>query len=482
MKTFTKKGFFFIIKGEKSGSMKNKIIIISSVIAVLLLGIGLYVYVFTPQIDLKGKKNISLNYKDKYEEKGYTAKYLGKDMTKKVKVKGKVNSNKLGTYEIVYSIQNGLLSKTVVRRVSVKDLKKPKLSIDDSDISICPGSDVVPEKVTATDNYDGDLTDKVKVIINKQKTGITYQVTDSSGNMRRVTKKILYEDKEAPKIILNGQENTYIYVGEEYKDAGATVEDNCDSNLGKELKVKNNVNSGAVGDYEVIYQVADKSDNEAKVVRKVRVSEKSKNGSVYLTFDDGPQSGTTDVILDILKEEGVKATFFVTNVGPDELIKRAYEEGHTVALHTATHNYAVLYASDEAFFQDLNGVSERVKRITGEESKIIRFPGGSSNTISRKYNQGIMSRLTKEVLNRGYKYYDWNISSGDAGNTKDPNQVYLNVVNNLSKDRMNMVLMHDIKPYTRDALRRIIQYGKQNGYHFERITMSTEMITQRVNN
>ena len=93
-----------------------------------------------------------------------------------------------------------------------------------------------------------------------------------------------------------------------------------------------------------------------------------------------------------------------------------------------------------------------------------------------------MSRLSKEVLNRGYKYYDWNVSSGDAGNTTDPKQVYRNVVYSLRKDRVNMVLMHDIKPYTRDAIRDIIHYCKENGYQIKKIDNCTTMVTQRVNN
>jgi peptidoglycan/xylan/chitin deacetylase (PgdA/CDA1 family) len=94
-----------------------------------------------------------------------------------------------------------------------------------------------------------------------------------------------------------------------------------------------------------------------------------------------------------------------------------------------------------------------------------------------------MSILTNEVVNRGYKYYDWNISSGDAaGGSPTPTQIRNNVVNSLRKDRINMVLMHDIKTYTRDALRDIIKYGKDNGYTFEKITMDTTMVKQRVNN
>src|SRR5699024_8931981 len=128
---------------------------------------------------------------------------------------------------------------------------------------------------------------------------------------------------------------------------------------------------------------------------------------IYLTFDDGPRDGTTDVILDILKEKGVKATFFVTMNGNDSLIKRIVDEGHSIGIHTASHKYDIIYASRDNYFNDLEQVHKRIYDITGVDSKLIRFPGGSSNTISKKYSEGIMSTLTKEVLNKGYQYYDW---------------------------------------------------------------------------
>ena len=192
--------------------------------------------------------------------------------------------------------------------------------------------------------------------------------------------------------------------------------------------------------------------------------------------------GTTNVILDILKEENVKATFFVTMKGPDELIKREYDEGHTVALHSASHDYSYIYSSVDNYFNDLKIVHDRVLNITGYDSRIIRFPGGSSNTISRKYQNGIMSYLTKEVLNRSYRYFDWNISSGDAGETTDSHEVVKNVTTKLSHDKVNVILMHDIKSYTRDALKEIIEYGKNNGYTFDKLDEHNEMVTQKVNN
>ena len=93
-----------------------------------------------------------------------------------------------------------------------------------------------------------------------------------------------------------------------------------------------------------------------------------------------------------------------------------------------------------------------------------------------------MSLLTKDVITKGFFYYDWNLASGDAGELHTSDAIYENVTRNLSKDRVNIVLMHDIKPYTRDALKNIIHYGKENGYIFDKITEKTEMMTQRVNN
>ena len=495
MLNFTKHDIFYIIFVEcgNMGVKKNKGVFFNKKISkgvffaliwllILTILFCLYYFVISPQIHLKGKKRLILSYNEEYKEKGFKASFLGKDITKKVVTKGKVNKNKLGEYKISYSVKKGFFYKKVTRIVLVKDNKKPVLDINNDDVYICPGSDIVPEKIVATDDYDGDLSSKVKNIINKEKNKITYKVTDSSGNTTTITKKIFYKDVVKPVIKLNGNEQMNLVVGSSFEDPLVTVTDNCDSDLSNSVKVEGIVDTSKVGEYVITYSVKDAADNEEHISRKVFVREREKGGTIYLTFDDGPNSGTTNVILDILKEEGVKATFFVTNNGDDYLIKREFDEGHTVALHTASHNYATIYSSVDAYFQDLYSVQERVKRITGEESKIIRFPGGSSNTVSRKYSAGIMSTLTQEVLNRGFKYYDWNLSSGDAGETTDPNGVYRNVVNNLRRDRVNMVLMHDIKSYTRDALRNIIRYGKENGYTFDKITMNTEMITQRVNN
>ena len=463
--------------------MKKKYVI--SIIAIILLLIGIIILFFwPPKFELKNGENITLKYGQKYKEPGYKVTRFGKDYTKKVKVKNKINKNKLGTYEVIYEVKIAGINFKQIRKVKISDNEKPKITLKgDKKVSICPHAEYKEEGYSATDNYDGDLTIKVK--ITKKDNIITYLVKDTAGNTTKVKRTIIKEDKTAPVITLKQGSTITLYLNETWKEPGYTAIDNCDSDITNKVETSGNVNTKKLGTYKITYSVTDEAGNVAKIERTVKVVNRPvADGSsiIYLTFDDGPKEGTTNVILDILKEENVKATFFVTNSGPDYLIKRAYDEGHTVGLHTASHNYQTVYNSVDNYYRDLKQVQNRVKRITGYESKIIRFPGGSSNTISKKYSKGIMSVLTKDTVNKGYRYYDWNISSGDAGEVSTASGVYNTVIKYLKKNRSNMILMHDIKPYTRDALRNIIKYGKNNGYTFAKITMSTPMITHGVNN
>ena len=463
--------------------MKKEVKLIIISITVILLVAFLFI-IFKNPIKLN-KGNITLNYKEEYKEPGFTAKKFGKNLKNKVKISNNINNKKLGTYKVTYKLKYNNINYKKERKVLVKDTKKPTITLEGKkETDVCPETKYKEEGYKAYDNYDKDITKKVK--IKEEKDKITYTVKDSSNNERKIIRKLTYQDKTKPEIKLNSEDKVTIIEGTKY-DEKVSATDNCDGDITKDIQKEGNVDTSKIGTYIIKYIIKDKAGNEETKEETINVIKKPAlnsgiPGTIYLTFDDGPKDGTTNVILDILKEEGVKATFFVTNNGPDNLIKRQHDEGHTVALHTSTHNYAIVYASDESFYQDLTNVQNRVKRITGETSMIIRFPGGSSNTVSRKYSPGIMSRLTKSTLEKGFKYYDWNISSGDAGGTTDPQGVYNNVVSNLRKDRANMILMHDIKPYTRDALRQIIKFGKENGYTFEKITMDTPMITQNVNN
>lgn len=146
--------------------------------------------------------------------------------------------------------------------------------------------------------------------------------------------------------------------------------------------------------------------------------------------------------------------------------------GHSIGVHTASHNYYDIYSSEEAFFADYDTAQEMILRQTGEYTQLSRFPGGSSNTVS-SFNPGIMSRLTQAVTDMGCKYFDWNVSSGDAGGTTDTNTVYKNIINGCSEHKTSIVLQHDIKDYSVAAVEKVIIWGLENGYTFRPLELTS---------
>ncbi len=205
--------------------------------------------------------------------------------------------------------------------------------------------------------------------------------------------------------------------------------------------------------------------------------------TIYLTFDDGP-SPNTPRIISILNSYGIKATFFVKNTAYNGYMKDIVDNGNTIALHSYTHNYKQIYSSDEAFYEDLQNISDLVYLQTGVRSNIMRFPGGGSNTVSKKYSPGIMSRLTQGVTERGYVYYDWNCSSGDASGDKVPKDTIVANCKKVPSASNVIVLMHDTgaKGTTVEALPEVIDYYLNCGYTFSAITADTPPVHHKVNN
>ncbi len=178
---------------------------------------------------------------------------------------------------------------------------------------------------------------------------------------------------------------------------------------------------------------------------------------VYLTFDDGPSTYTDD-ILDILAEYDVKATFFVCGK-PDakytDVYKRIVSDGHTLGMHSYSHKYSEIYSSMESYKADLDKLRIFLYETTGVWSKYYRFPGGSSNKVSKVP----ITELVDYLDNSEITFFDWNVSAGDdrAGATKDT--IYANIVNNVPRFKHCIVLMHDAadKRSTVDALPEIIE-------------------------
>lgn len=225
--------------------------------------------------------------------------------------------------------------------------------------------------------------------------------------------------------------------------------------------------------------------NPEKKQESEKITSVVSDKTIYLTFDDGP-SYLTNKILDILKQENIPATFFVIGAHIYEykdIVKKAYDEGHTIAVHSDTHKYSEIYSDDKNYFNDLYLINEKIYDITGHHSHIIRLPGGSSNRISKHYNEGIVTRITEKLVKDNYYYFDWNIDSGDASGTLPKEKIIANSTGPLHPGT-NIILFHDASPKktTVEALPDIIRFAKTNGYTFARITKETPPIRHKVNN
>ncbi len=214
-------------------------------------------------------------------------------------------------------------------------------------------------------------------------------------------------------------------------------------------------------DETVLWQVLTMSEEEALARGKV----------IYLTFDDGPSTHTPK-LLDILEKYNVKATFFVTGTDPGSFgsIKDAANRGHAIGIHCYSHWYEEIYSSDEAYLTDMKKMDDIIYEQTGIRTKLMRFPGGGSNQVSKKYNVGIMTRLTEYVESHGYRFFDWNVDSQDAAGVNEKDKVVENIIASIKMRPVSVVLQHDIYDYSVEAAEEVIRWGLQNGYIFLPLT------------
>lgn len=452
----------------------------------------LLIYFLTSQdiyIKLNGKDDITLNIYEKYNDNGVKIQYCSKffktkckDISNEVIVNSNVNSDNIGKYTVSYEVDYKGIKKNIVRNIIVKDTEAPIITLNTSDYKYtCPNKEYVEEGYTVTDNYDTDLKDKV--IIKKDIKGWTYTVSDSAGNKASAYRKFEYDDSIKPSISLKGGNYIYIKLNNTYNELGYTASDNCDGDITINVNINGEVNTSKEGLYKVTYSVTDNKGNTSSVIRTIKVySEENASNIIYLTFDDGPCVNTKR-LLNLLDEYNIKATFFTTYQFGDKYInyiKEAYEKGHSIGLHTASHVFKNIYSSSDAYFNDLSIIDEVVYKKTGIHSKLIRFPGGSSNTVSR-FNKGIMTELAKEVTEKGYVYFDWNVESNDTG-TSNSNTIANNIISGIQNHKYSVVLQHDLYTYSIDSLRKVIEYGINNGYTFLPLTEGSPTAHHGINN
>ena len=431
------------------------------------------------EITLFGDEDMLAEAGESYDDPGAEAFFTGNlfGRTKQpveLKVESLVDTGKLGDYTVKYSASAFGRSAESYRRVHVRDTTPPVITLNHEEDYLASWLVGYHEEgFTASDSFDGDLTENVV----RTETGdtVTYSVKDSSGNECTVERVIEYGISE-PVIRLEGGEEVDIGASFTFTDPGYEARDASGNDLTSYVQVSGEVVPNVIGTYEINYYIMNEQGQSATAHRTVNIVPQSapetimpEQKTIYLTFDDGP-GPYTDKLLDILARYGAKATFFVTNLDPDyvDCIGRAYREGHAIGVHTLTHDYYTVYSSEQAFYNDFLAMEEIIYEQTGSYTRLFRFPGGSSNTVSRNYNYGIMSRLAKSMTEMGYVYFDWNVDSGDSlGGAKSSYEVANNVAAECPEYMASVVLQHDIKSFSVDAVETILRWGRNNGYVFK---------------
>ncbi len=188
---------------------------------------------------------------------------------------------------------------------------------------------------------------------------------------------------------------------------------------------------------------------------------------VYLTFDDGP-SAYTRQLLKVLDRYDAKATFFLVDTGlcDEALLQEMLSDGHSIGIHSLSHDFKTIYSGVDAYMEDLYAMQNLIREKTGFTTTLMRFPGGSSNTVSRRYSNRVMSRLVKRVEEAGFQYFDWNVDSGDAAGCLETEKIYRNVISGIRGKNQAVVLQHDVYGCSVRAVEQILIWGGENGYSF----------------
>ena len=520
----------------KKHTFRNTVIIAALLIAAVLFfvfGINKWHIEFR----LNGESPVTRECGEPYKDDGAEAEVTGSVLSfvhHPISVSTsteRVNIHEPGTYTVTYSAKFLWMSASTTRSVVIVDTTPPVIELAHiDDYYTLPHHPYVEEGFTATDNHDGDITSLVK---SEERDGkVYYTVTDQAGNTASAEREIFYDDRNAPVFSFPSGEERFLFVGESWSD-DAQAEDDADGDVSGRITYTGSVDTGTVGTYTLTYSVSDEWGNVATKDRYVTVkrtpitadeaaaqavitpppaegsaaaagttaadtSAAAGNAAVaapaaplkadpkkiiYLTFDDGP-GRYTEELLSILDKHKVLATFFVTAAYSDyqDLIGKEYEAGHSVAVHTATHEYSQIYASTDAYWEDFNRMQDIIWEQTGCRTDLFRFPGGSSNTVSANYCKGIMSDLARQSSEKGYIYVDWNVTSGDAGDTTDSDVLYQNMMNGIHTYENSFILCHDIKDFTIATMDRFITDALKEGYTFMPITSESRTCHHGINN
>lgn len=253
---------------------------------------------------------------------------------------------------------------------------------------------------------------------------------------------------------------------------------NINEQLKNDIDTFNNIkanNQSELDHLSVMYKEVEDVDVSLKEVKESyfklakEADERARSGAnfkvCYLTFDDGPYSKTTSLFLDVLKEKNVLGTFFVLKKDNlDDLYKRIRDDGHTLANHTASHKIKNgIYRSEDAFIEDIKKNDDFIYNLLGVKMDVMRFPGGSPQATYSGLNK---TSLVNKLVDMGYGYIDWTLTTGDGEANLSPDEFLHNVVDSSSKYSVMTVLMHDYSKNTALCLGDMIDILREQGFIF----------------
>lgn len=293
--------------------------------------------------------------------------------------------------------------------------------------------------------------------LEKDKSGLSRELEDSTAQL---------EEKEK---YIAGQKDYITELSEQIQDFGQNEDSDGDSgeeNYGSSQGYGYSSSSSEEDPYPNLY--ADKEETPVQSGQKY----------AYLTFDDGP-SDLTPKVLDLLDQYNAHATFFVVGKNNEEYaeyLSDIVERGHTLALHSYSHNYSQIYRSTDAFLEDYEKVYDWVYQQTGYSPCLYRFPGGSNNGSSY-----VVNSIITEMERRGFTHFDWNVSSGDGSNLTTSQNIIDNICTTIKYVENPVVLMHDGsgKNATLAALPTVLQKLSDAGYEFRSLDQHSEPVQYR---
>ena len=432
------------------------------------------------EIRLLGGSELTLECGADFADPGAEAWLIEADGTRvplEIQVSPVPDTAKPGTQEIVYSaVRGGETLGSVSRSVIVLDTSAPVITLLGE-----PGE----RDYTASDDVDGDLTDRVQRT--EEADRFVYTVSDSAGNEARA------ERLKAPVLrFAEGEHNTQIPADYCVRDPWLIAQDMYGRDLTDRVEITGVDTPWRPGTYQATYRLTDDFGRSVSVERTVEIVPAElpetvrQEKVIYLTFDDGPAE-ETEALLDMLAKYDAKVTFFVTNTDPRyvDMIGRAAREGHSIGVHGYVHDASKLYASEEAYFDYFDKLEELIYEQTGEYTRIVRFIGGSSNTASMNICPGIMTKLAEDLTVMGYRYYDWNIEPETWA--QDVTEAARNITGNVYAMNEEGVtvpisLQHDTGGWARFIAEIVIQWGLEHGYTFKGIDLTTPEIHHMIRN